>query len=67
MFKHLRQTNETYYQHFKCANRISFKLFVGSIQCLIHAFYPDVYQDAVTIKCKSILDTRYNKKDYQKI
>ena len=54
-FNHLKQTNETYFQHFKESINISYKLLKASSFAFIHAFYPDIYQTSASNICRDII------------
>lgn len=55
MFKHLDDVNEDYFTHMKSALNISFKMFTGSIQVLIHAFIPCIFTSNGSDKCREIV------------
>ena len=54
-FNHLDKINETYTNHMFHAIHISIKMMVGSIKCLIHAFYPDIFEDSASSTCQKII------------
>lgn len=41
--KHLKEQNETYLQHFRCAIKFSGILFKLSLCCFVHAFLPCLF------------------------
>ena len=41
---HLQSVNESYFQHMKHALSFTTAMFLGSICCLIHAFFPSLLQ-----------------------
>lgn len=45
--KHLKQVNMTYWQHFRRAISIAFRLFIGVVAGLIHAFFPFIFVDTM--------------------
>ena len=55
-FKHLRDINMSYSQHFLFAMDLSNKLFKGSIQSLIHGIFPNFYETSTTDLMKEIDD-----------
>ena len=55
-FKHLRDINMSYSQHFLFAMDLSNKLFKGSIQSLIHGIFPNFYETSTTDLIKEIDD-----------
>ncbi len=42
--QHLREVNETYFQHFGMAIRFAGWMFVGALVCLVHAILPFVFE-----------------------
>ena len=42
--QHLREVNETYFQHFGMAIRFAGWMFVGALVCLVHAIFPFVFE-----------------------
>lgn len=44
MFKHLKEANETYIQHFIKAIKFSFLTFTASLIFLIHAICPALFE-----------------------
>lgn len=50
---HLTEAGESYIKHLKFACHVSFKMFVASIQCFLHAIIPGVFK---TSGSKAITD-----------
>lgn len=48
MFRHLREVNMSYCQHFSRSFEFSVKFFVASVKACIHSIYPDVYVTSTT-------------------
>ena len=48
MMKHLKDQDETYFEHMINASKISYFLLLLSAKCFIHAVLPFVYTDAVS-------------------
>ena len=55
-FSHPKNVCMTYTEHFKFSLYLSFIFFKGSVQGIIHSFYPDIYksyaQDTILITQK---------------
>jgi hypothetical protein len=47
-FKHLKETEHSYFQHFKTSVEWSLIMLRLSCCAFLHAFYPDIYTDTVT-------------------
>ena len=60
--KHLKEVEQSYFEHFGNAAYYSFRLFLGSIGLLIHACYPDILTDFGTNQCKLVLNSNKKKK-----
>ncbi len=54
-FKHLDENKESYLIHMHHALHISYCMFTSSIKCLIHAFYPDIFEDSASSTCTQII------------
>ena len=53
-FNHLKETNETYFEHAKCASLYSL-LFLGlSIVSIIHAIFPFIFHTTVSDKLEEM-------------
>ena len=42
-FEHPRSVDETYWQHFRCATTVSFKLLCACVCQLLHAVIPGIH------------------------
>ena len=51
---HLKQAKMSRFQHFKHANRISWRLFMASFAAFIHAFVPRYFETSATDICIAI-------------
>ena len=49
-----------YKQHMLCALKTSSLMYLGSIVCLIHSFFPFFFKETATGMCKKILKEREN-------
>jgi hypothetical protein len=54
--RHLRESNLTYFQHMIRALSISYKLLVSSVACLIHAFFPFVFETKASSTIKNLCE-----------
>lgn len=51
---HLKNTNESYFQHMFAALKISFELFIGSLMALIHGLFPFLFTTGASNKIKKL-------------
>lgn len=42
--KHPKAMNESYSEHFVCAVRFGVTMLIGGMACIIHAFFPFLFQ-----------------------
>ena len=52
--KHLKENNETYFEHMRHAMGISFLLLTAGTKCLIHSVVPDLFVSGVSSKLDEI-------------
>ena len=52
--KHLKDANENYFQHMLAALKISFQLFVVSLQALLHSIIPSFFTKSASTKIKEL-------------
>lgn len=55
MFKHLEDTNESYFTHMQNSLHISLQLLKGSTFAFIHAFIPDAFPKNASNICRKII------------
>ena len=41
---HLASVNESYFQHMRHALSFTFDLLIGAVCCLVHAFFPSLFE-----------------------
>lgn len=51
---HLKEQNETYFQHMFSAWRIVWILNVMELKCLVHSFFPFLYTKSVSEKIECL-------------
>lgn len=51
---HPAEHNMTYLEHFLRSSRLSFSLGVGSLKALVHAVFPEYFQDSSTRLAKEL-------------
>ena len=51
---HLKEQNETYFEHMRHAMGISFLLLTAGTKCLIHSIVPDLFITGVSSKLDEI-------------
>ncbi len=56
--KHPGDLDETYLEHFKGAVYAGWLLFVASSACLIHAFFPFLFEKSATEIAKQVIQKR---------
>ena len=54
--EHLKEVNETYFQHMAIAFKISFTMLVTGIFCLIHALIPGLFKKTGSNQIAKIYD-----------
>jgi hypothetical protein len=54
--EHLKEVNETYFQHMTVAFKIGFTMLVTGIFCLIHALIPGLFKKTVSNQIAKIYD-----------
>ena len=52
--KHLKENNETYFEHMKHAAGISYLLLTAGTKCLIHSIVPPFFETGVSSKLNDI-------------
>ena len=52
---HLKEQNETYFEHMRHAMGISFLLLTAGTKCLIHSIVPELFETAVSSKLDDII------------
>ena len=54
--KHLKENNETYFEHMRHAAHISYLLLLSGTQCLIHSILPFLFEIAVSSRLDDIIE-----------
>ena len=52
--KHLRDAEESYFQHMGAALKISYQLLVASLQALFHSIIPGLFTTSASRKIKEL-------------
>ena len=52
---HLKEQDETYFEHMRHAMGISFLLLTAGTKCLIHSIVPELFETAVSSKLDDII------------
>ena len=52
---HLKEQNETYFEHMRHATGISFLLLTAGAKCLIHSIAPPLFETGVSSKLDDII------------
>jgi hypothetical protein len=52
--KHLKDAGENYLQHMWAALKISFQLFITSLQALFHSIIPSLFTKSASTKIKEL-------------
>jgi len=53
--KHLSETNMTYFQHMRRATGISLSLSIAAISCMIHGFFPFMFETKASDLIKDLV------------
>jgi len=61
MFKHLRDVNESYWQHLWASLRYSWLFAKCMMACLVHAIIPDLFQTYSSTKAKAMVEDVQNR------
>ena len=67
MFKHLKDINETYFEHMKFAHRSGFRMIWAGIACVIHSIYPDIFVTTASDALKKITEEINQRKEKSKL
>ena len=43
MSSHLKDINETYFEHMRFAQRCGFRMVLGGLACIIHSLIPSIF------------------------
>lgn len=54
MNSHLKDINESYFEHMLYALKYGFKMLGAGIACILHAIFPDIFVTAASDTIKSI-------------
>jgi Family of unknown function (DUF6356) len=54
-FQHLKDHNVTYYEHFKHAWSIIYKLSCCNVKLFVHSLYPDMFKTDTTDTLRAII------------
>jgi hypothetical protein len=52
--KHLKETNESYFQHMKIASKIFLQMFLGSLMALVHSIVPAFFKTDASQRIKDL-------------
>ena len=52
--KHCKEANESYYQHFAVAKKISFNLLKTSLMAFVHSLIPAIFEKGASNKIISL-------------
>lgn len=63
--KHLREVNETYFQHFRHAMYFSSQMLLAAIACAIHAIFPFLLERTGSKRVAQLYDDMFaNRADF---
>ena len=63
MNAHLKETNETYFEHMFHAIRYGFRMILAGFACIIHAIIPDLFVTTASDTIKGIIDDVARRKE----
>ena len=62
--EHLKDENETYFEHFKVAFKVSRLMCIGSLQAFLHAVFPGIFKKSASSKIKKLHSLISNRNNY---
>jgi hypothetical protein len=54
MFKHLKEINETYFEHMRFAHRSGLRMMLAGMACILHGFLPNIFVSTASDALKSL-------------
>jgi len=66
MSKHLKEINETYFEHLKFAQRCGFRMMLAGIACVIHSLLPGIFVATASDTLKSLTEEINQRKEKSK-
>lgn len=66
MSKHLKEINETYFEHMRFAQRSGLRLVISGIALIIHGLLPDIFITKASDTMKSITEEIAQRKEKAK-
>ena len=51
---HLEEQGETYFEHMRHAQAISWTLFIMSVKCFVHSMHPELFKNGVSSKIEEL-------------
>ena len=51
---HLEEADETYFEHMRHAQAISWTLFIMSVKCFVHSMHPELFKNGVSSKIEEL-------------
>ena len=61
MKRHLREVNETYFEHMKFASKCGMKMVLAGIACILHSLLPNLFASTASDTMKT-LDEEINQR-----
>lgn len=66
MSKHLKEINETYFEHMRFAQRCGFRMIVAGIACVVHSIIPDIFVTTASDTLKNLTEEINQRKEKSK-
>jgi len=69
MSQHLKEINETYFEHMQFAQKCGWRMVIGGLACVIHSFIPDIFTTTASDTMKELeeeITARKNKSQTSK-
>ncbi len=63
MRKHLKEINETYFEHMRFAHRSGFRMMLAGMACIIHGLLPNIFVTTASDTLKSVTEEIARRKE----
>jgi hypothetical protein len=67
MRQHLKDINETYFEHLRFACRCGFRMALAGIACILHGLWPSIFISTASDTLKSLTDEINQRKEKAKL
>jgi hypothetical protein len=63
MRKHLKEINETYFEHMRFAHRCGFRMVLAGMACIFHGLLPNIFVTTASNTLKSLTEEIARRKE----